>query len=174
MKRREEKEEIVNHLIEDIKNTSHFYLADISGLNAEETTELRRKCFENDLKLTVVKNTLLKRALDAVEFSAEELEQALEGPTSLILTEKGNAPAKLIQEFRKKKDKPLLKGAYVEESLYIGDDKLEDLSKIKSKEELLGDLILQLQSPMNDVISSLKSGNDILAGVVKTLSEKEE
>ncbi|MBS3806495.1 MAG: 50S ribosomal protein L10 [Bacteroidales bacterium] len=174
MKRREEKEEIVNHLIEDIKNTSHFYLADISGLNAEETTELRRKCFENDLRLTVVKNTLLKRALDAVEFSAEELEQALEGPTSLILTEKGNAPAKLIKEFRKKKDKPLLKGAYVEESLYIGDDKLEDLSKIKSKEELLGDLILQLQSPMNDVISSLKSGNDILAGVVKTLSEKEE
>lgn len=174
MKRREEKEEIVNNLIEDIKNTSHFYLADISGLNAEETTELRRKCFENDLKLTVVKNTLLKRALDAVEFSADEMEQALEGPTSLILTEKGNAPAKLIKEFRKKKDKPLLKGAYVEESLYIGDDKLEDLSKIKSKEELLGDLILQLQSPMNDVISSLKSGNDILAGVVKTLSQKEE
>lgn len=174
MKRREEKEEIVNNLIEDIKNTTHFYLADISGLNAEETTELRRKCFENDLKLTVVKNTLLKRALDAVEFSADELEQALEGPTSLILTEKGNAPAKLIKEFRKKKHKPLLKGAYVEESLYIGDDKLEDLAKIKSKEELLGDLILQLQSPMNNVISSLKSGNDILAGVVKTLSEKEE
>jgi len=174
MKRREEKEEIVNNLIEDIKNTSHFYLADISGLNAEETTELRRKCFENDLKLTVVKNTLLKRALDAVEFSADELEQVLEGPTSLILTEKGNTPAKLIKEFRKKKDKPLLKGAFVEEAIYIGDDKLEDLSKIKSKEELLGDLILQLQSPMNDVISSLKSGNDILAGVVKTLSEKEE
>ena len=174
MKRREEKEEIVNNLIEDIKNTSHFYLADISGLNAEETTELRRKCFENDLKLTVVKNTLLKRALDAVEFSADELEQVLEGPTSLILTEKGNTPAKLIKEFRKKKDKPLLKGAFVEESIYIGDDKLEDLAKIKSKEELLGDLILQLQSPMNDVISSLKSGNDILAGVVKTLSEKEE
>ena len=174
MKRREEKEEIVNNLIEDIKNTSHFYLADISGLNAEETTELRRKCFENDLKLTVVKNTLLKRAFDAVDFSADELEQVLEGPTSLILTEKGNTPAKLIKEFRKKKDKPLLKGAYVEESFYIGDDKLEDLAKIKSKEELLGDLILQLQSPMNNVISSLKSGNDILAGVVKTLSEKEE
>ena len=174
MKRREEKEEIVNNLIEDIKNTSHFYLADISGLNAEETTELRRKCFENDLKLTVVKNTLLKRAFDAVEFSADELEQVLEGPTSLILTEKGNTPAKLIKEFRKKKDKPLLKGAYVEESFYIGDDKLEDLAKIKSKEELLGDLILQLQSPMNNVISSLKSGNDILAGVVKSLSEKEE
>jgi len=174
MKRREEKEEIVNNLIEDIKNTSHFYLADTSGLNAEETTELRRKCFENDLKLTVVKNTLLKRAFDAVDFSADELEQVLEGPTSLILTEKGNTPAKLIKEFRKKKDKPLLKGAYVEESFYIGDDKLEDLAKIKSKEELLGDLILQLQSPMNNVISSLKSGNDILAGVVKTLSEKEE
>jgi large subunit ribosomal protein L10 len=174
MKRREEKEQIVNDLIEDIKNTTHFYLADISGLNAQETTELRRKCFENDLKLTVVKNTLMKRALDAVDFESEELEQVLEGPTSLILTEKGNAPAKLIQDFRKKKDKPLLKGAFVEESIYIGDDKLDDLAKIKSKEELLGDLMLQLQSPMNDVISSLKSGSHILAGVVKTLSEKEE
>ena len=174
MKRREEKEQIVNNLVEDIKNTSHFYLADISGLNAEDTSDLRRKCFENDLKLMVVKNTLLKRAFDQVELSTDELDQVLEGPTSVILTEKGNAPAKLIKEFRKKNDKPLLKGAYVEESIYIGDDKLEDLSKIKSKEELLGDLIFQLQSPMNDVISGLKSGGNILAGVLKTLSEKEE
>jgi large subunit ribosomal protein L10 len=174
MKRREEKEQIVNNLVENIKSTTHFYLADISGLNAEETTDLRRQCFENDLKLVVVKNTLLKRAFDQMDFSAGELEDILEGPTSLILTEKGNTPAKIIKEFRKKKDKPLLKGAYVEESIYIGDEKLEDLSKIKSKEELLGDLILQLQSPINNVISSLNSGSHILAGVVKTLSEKEE
>jgi len=174
MKRRDEKEQIVNDLVEDIKGTTHFYLADISGLNADDTTTLRRKCFENDLKLVVVKNTLLKRAFDQMDFEAGELEQVLEGPTSVILTEKGNAPAKIIKEFRKKREKPLLKGAFVEESIYIGDDKLEDLTKIKSKEELLGDLILQLQSPMNNVISSLKSGNDILAGVVKTLSEKEE
>ena len=174
MKTLEEKKQIVNDLVEDIKNTSHFYLADISGLNADETTILRRKCFESDLKLKVVKNTLLKRALDQVELSVDGLYEILDGPTSIILTEKGAEPAKLIKEFRKKKDKPLLKGAYVEESIYIGDDKLEDLSKIKSKEELLGDLILQLQSPINNVISSLRSGNDILAGVVKTLSEKKE
>jgi len=174
MKRRDEKEKIVNDLVEDIKGTTHFYLADISGLNAGDTTALRRKCFENDLKLIVVKNTLLKRAFDQMDFEPGELEQILDGPTSVILTEKGNAPAKLIKEFRKTREKPLLKGAFVEESVYIGDDKLEDLTKIKSKEELLGDLILQLQSPMNNVISSLKSGSDILAGVVKTLSEKEE
>jgi large subunit ribosomal protein L10 len=174
MKRRDEKEKIVNDLVEDIKGTTHFYLADISGLNADDTTTLRRKCYENDLKLVVVKNTLLKRAFDQMDFEAGELEQVLEGPTSVILTEKGNAPAKLIKEFRKNKEKPMLKGAFVEESIYIGDDKLEDLTKIKSKEELLGDLILQLQSPMNNVISSLKSGSHILAGVVKTLSEKEE
>ncbi len=174
MKRREEKEQIVNDLIEDIQNSSHFYLADISGLNADETTQLRRQCFENDLKLTVVKNTLLKRAFDQMDFATEELEQILEGPTSVILTEKGNTPAKIIKDFRKTKEKPLLKGAYVEESIYIGDDKLEDLAKIKSKEELIGDLILQLQTPMNDVISSLKSGSHILAGVMKTLSEQEE
>jgi len=174
MKRRDEKEKIVNDLVEDIKGTTHFYLADISGLNADDTTALRRKCFENDLKLMVVKNTLLKRAFDQMDFDPGELGEILEGPTSVILAEKGNAPAKLIKEFRRKKDKPLLKGAFVEESIYIGDDKLDDLTKIKSKEELLGDLILQLQSPMNNVISSLKSGSHILAGVVKTLSEKEE
>ncbi len=172
--RREEKEQIVNSIIDDLKNSSHFYLADISGLNADETVQLRRKCHENELKLKVVKNTLLKRALDEVESDFEELYEVLSGPTSIILTEKGNAPAKIIKDFRKKHDKPVLKGAFVEESLYIGDDKLEDLTKIKSKEELLGDLILQLQSPMNDVISGLKSGSHILAGVVKTLSEKEE
>src|SRR6056297_3407265 len=172
--KREEKEQIASSIIDDIKSSSHFYLADISGLNAEQTVQLRRKCHENELRLKVVKNTLLKRALDAVEDDLEELYEVLSGPTSIILTEKGNAPAKVIKDFRKKNDRPLLKGAFVEESLYVGDDKLEDLSKIKSKEELLGDLILQLQSPMKDVISGLKSGNDILAGVVKTLSEKEE
>ena len=174
MKSLEEKKQIVNGLVEDIKNSSHFYLADISGLDATETVNLRRKCFESDLKLMVVKNTLLKRALDQLEVGVGDLYDILEGPTSIIFSEKGAEPAKVIKEFRKKKEKPLLKGAYVEESIYIGDDKLEDLAKIKSKEELIGDLILQLQSPMKNVISSLRSGNDILSGVVKTLSEKNE
>lgn len=172
MKSLEEKKQIVDDLVEDINSSTHFYLADISGLNAEQTTMLRRKCFESELKLMVVKNTLLKRALDQTELVINELDGILEGPTSIIFTEKGAEPAKVIKEFRKKNDKPLLKGAYVEESVYIGDDKLEDLANIKSKEELIGDLILQLQSPLNEVMSSLRSGNDILSGVMKTLSEK--
>jgi len=172
MKLLEEKKQIVNDLVEDIKNSTHFYLADISGLNAEQTTMLRRKCFESELKLMVVKNTLIKRALDQTDLAIDGLNDILEGPTSIIFTEKGAEPAKVIKEFRKKNDKPLLKGAYVEESVYIGDDKLEDLANIKSKEELIGDLILQLRSPMNEVISSLKSGSNILSGVMKTLSEK--
>lgn len=174
MKLLEEKKQIVDNLVEDIKNATHFYLADISGLNASETVDLRRKCFEHDLKLTVVKNTLLKRAFDQLDMCIGDLYEILEGPTSIIFSEKGAEPAKVIKEFRKKRERPLLKGAYVEESIYIGDDKLEDLSKIKSKEELIGDLILQLKSPMNNVISSLRSGNDILSGVMKTLSEKKE
>ena len=172
--KREEKEQVVNSIIEDIKNSDHFYLADTSGLNAEDTVSLRRKCFENELTMKVVKNTLLKRALDEVDIKAEELYETLVGPTSVILTQKGNVPAKIIKEFRKIHEKPVLKGAYVEESIYIGDDKLEELSKIKSKEELIGDLIYQLQSPINNVVSGLKSGSHILAGVMKSLSEKEE
>ena len=119
--KREEKAQIVNSVIEDIQNSSHFYVADTSGLNAEDTLMLRRKCFENDLKLKVVKNTLLKRALDEVDIDAEELYEVLHGPTSIILTEKGNAPAKLIKEFRKKLDKPILKEAYFKDSIYISD-----------------------------------------------------
>ena len=174
--KREEKQQIVNSVIEDIQNSSHIYVADISGLNAEDTLYLRQECFDNDLKLKVVKNTLLKRALDEVDIQADELYDILHGPTSIILSDKGNAPAKVIKDFRKKKkyEKPLLKGAYVEESIYIGDEQLEPLSKIKSKEELIGDLILQLQSPMNDVVSGMKSSSHILAGVMETLSEREE
>ena len=174
MKPLAEKKQIVEDLVEDINNSTHFYLADISGLNASDTTSLRRRCFESDLKLKVVKNTLLKRALDQSDLALDDLYDILDGPTSIIFTEKGAEPAKVIKEFRKKGDKPQLKGAYVEESIYKGDDKLEDLSKIKSKEELIGDLILQLKSPMNNVISSLRSGNDILSGVMKTLSENKE
>ena len=174
--KREEKEQIVNSVIEDIQNSSHIYVADISGLNAEDTLLLRKECFENDLKLKVVKNTLLKRALDEVDIQADELYDILHGPTSIILSDKGNAPAKVIKDFRKKKkyEKPLLKGAYVEESIYIGDEQLDPLSKMKSKEELIGDLILQLQSSMNDVVSGLKSGSHILAGVMETLSGREK
>lgn len=170
---REEK----NAAIEDIKvkleNTDHFYLADISGLNAEETGNLRRKCFENDIELKVVKNTLLKIAFEKLE-NYEEFYDILKGNTSIMFTSKGNAPGKLIKEFRKKMDKPILKGAFVEEGLYLGDDKVEVLASIKSKEEVIADIVQLLQSPMKNVISSLDSGSNILAGVIETLTNKEK
>ncbi|HAN18694.1 MAG: 50S ribosomal protein L10 [Bacteroidetes bacterium GWC2_33_15] len=172
--KREEKDIIVNNLVDQLKNATHFYLADASELNAESTSLLRRKCFENNIQMLVVKNTLLKRALQKTDYQVEELYPVLEGPTAIMFTETGNAPAKLIKEFRKKFPKPILKGAYVEESVYVGDDQLEALVNVKSKEELLGELIGLLQSPIKTVISQLKTGNNILAGVLETLSDKKE
>jgi large subunit ribosomal protein L10 len=142
-------------------------------LNAETTSKLRRACFDRDIKLVVVKNTLLKKAFEKFEGKYEGLYGALKESTSIMITEVNNVPAKLIKEFRKKSPKPLLKAAYVEESIYVGDDQLDALSNIKSKEELVGDIILLLQSPARNVISGLQSGGNKLAGIVKTLSEKE-
>jgi len=172
--KREEKDIIVNNLVDQLNNATHFYLADASELNAEMTGLLRRKCFESNIKMLVVKNTLLKRALEKTDYKVEELYKVLEGPTAIMFTETGNAPAKLIQEFRKANAKPILKGAYVEESVYVGDDQLEVLVNVKSKEELLGDLIALLQKTIKTVISQLKSGNNILAGVMETLSDRKE
>ncbi len=149
------------------------YLAETSELDAGSTSNLRRMCFQNDITLKVVKNTLLKRAMDEVEgrdFSP--LYETLKGNTTLLLANVGNGPAKLIKEFRKKHDKPVLKGAYVEAECYIGDDQLQALADIKSKDELLGELIGLLQSPAKNVISALKSGGGTIAGLVKTLSDR--
>ena len=172
--KREEKDIIVNNLVDQLNETTHFYLTDTSELDAVATSLLRRKCFESKIKMLVVKNTLLKRALEKTEYQVDELFDILTGPTAIMFTETGNAPAKLIKEFRKKFDKPILKGAYVEQSVYIGDDQLASLVDIKSKEELLGELIGLLQSPVKKVISQLKSGNNILAGVLETLADKKE
>ena len=172
--KREEKDIIVNNLVDQLNETAHFYLTDTSELNAEATSLLRRRCFESKVKMLVVKNTLLKRALEKTEYQVDELFDILTGPTAIMFTETGNAPAKLIKEFRKKFDKPILKGAYVEQSVYVGDDQLVSLVDIKSKEELLGELIGLLQSPVKKVISQLKSGNNILAGVLETLADKKE
>jgi len=172
--KREEKDIIVDSLVDQLKNATHFYLTDASELNAERTSLLRRKCFENNIQMLVVKNTLLKRALEKTDYKVEELYSVLEGPTAIMFTEIGNAPAKLIKEFRKKSDRPILKGAYVQESVYVGDDQLEALVNVKSKDELLGELIGLLQSPIKTVISQLKTGNNILAGVLETLSDKKE
>jgi len=171
--RREEKNAIIDSLAEILKEYSHFYLTDTAQLNAADTSALRRKCFENDIKLIVVKNTLLKRALEMSEGNFEELYPILKGTTSIMFTNSGNTPAKLIKEFRKKHDKPVLKGAYVQESVFIGDQMLDALVAVKTREELIGDLIFLLQSPARNVISALQSGGNTLHGVLETLSKKE-
>jgi large subunit ribosomal protein L10 len=171
--KREEKDLIIEQLTEKLNNSQHFYLADISELNAEDTSDLRRKCFEKDIKLIVVKNTLLKDALEKSEGEYDELYEVLKNNTSIMFTDTGNVPAKLIKEFRKGHDRPILKAAYVEEAIYIGDENLEALSNLKSKNELIADVIALLQSPAKNVISSLQSGGQTLTGLLKALAEKE-
>jgi len=173
--RREDKNVLIDKLTEQIKQYPHFYLADISDLNAEVTSKLRRKCFEKQIELVVVKNTLFIKALErSGKSDFTPLYDSIKGSTSVMFTETGNVPAKLIKEFRKKNPKPLLKAAFVEESIYVGENQLETLVSLKSKNELIADVIALLQSPAKNVVSSLQSGRNILAGVVKTLSEKEQ
>jgi len=172
--RREEKNAIINSLAERLKEFSHFYLTDTAQLNAADTSDLRRKCFNNNIKLVVVKNTLLQRALEQSNGNFEELYPVLKGTTSIMFTHSGNVPAKLIKEFRKKHDKPVLKGAYVQESVYVGDNMLDELVSVKTKEELIGDIIMLLQSPAKNVISALQSGGNTIHGVLDTLSQREE
>ncbi|SDB47417.1 LSU ribosomal protein L10P [Flavobacteriaceae bacterium MAR_2010_188] len=170
---REEKSQVIEDLTAQLENASNIYLADISGLNAVNTSNLRRACFKADVQLAVVKNTLLAKAMEASEKDFGDLTSVLKGNTSVMYSETGNGPAKVIQAFRKKSDKPLLKGAYIAESVYIGDNQLESLVNIKSKEEVVADVIALLQSPAKNVISALKSSGGKLAGILKTLSEKE-
>ncbi|MEN8228097.1 MAG: 50S ribosomal protein L10 [Bacteroidota bacterium] len=171
--RREEKDVIIEGLAGRLNDTKHFYLTDISSLNAEETSNLRRKCFEKEISLLVVKNTLLRQAMEKSDGDFNDLYDVLKDSTSIMFCETGNVPAKLIKEFRKTMEKPILKAAFVEESIYVGDDQLEALSKIKSKDELLGDLLTLLQSPAKNLVSALASSGSNLTGVLKTLSEKE-
>lgn len=170
---REEKSKVIENLTAQLSDNPIIYLADISGLNAQSTSNLRRACFKAGVRLSVVKNTLLAKAMEVSDKDFGELSGTLKGNTSLMFSETGNAPAKIIKEFRKKSEKPLLKGAYIEESIYVGDHLLDNLVDIKSKEELLGEIIGLLQSPAKNVISALKSGGNTIAGLVKTLSERE-
>lgn len=169
---REEKAIVIKDLTAQLADNANIYLADISGLDAVATSNLRRACFKANIKLAVVKNTLLAKAMEASDKEFGELPEVLKGNTSLMLSETGNAPAKLIKNFRKKSDRPLLKGAFIEEAVYVGDENLDALVNIKSKEEVIGDIIGLLQSPAKNVISGLKSGGGKLAGILKTLSEK--
>jgi large subunit ribosomal protein L10 len=170
--KREDKNAIIDQLTAEINQAKHFYITDIGGLDAGDTLAFRRLCFKEDVKLLVVKNTLLKKALDRAQGEYEELYPILNGPTSVMITETGNKPARMIQTFRKNHDKPLLKGAYVEQCVYTGENLVDKLVTVKSREELIADVILLLKSPMQNVLSQLNSGKHILAGVVKTLSER--
>ena len=170
---REEKSQVIEQLTAHLSENSIIYLTDISGLDAGTTSNLRRACFKAGVKLNVVKNTLLAKAMESSEKDFGELSEVLKGNTSLMVSAKGSAPARVIKEFRRKSDKPLLKGAYIEQSIYVGDDLLDTLVEIKSKEELIGEIIELLQSPAKNVISALKTGGGTIAGIVKTLSERE-
>jgi len=170
---REEKSQVIEELTAQLADNANIYLADISGLNAGNTSDLRRACYKANVQLNVVKNTLLTKAMEASDRDFGDLPAVLKGNTSVMYSETGNAPAKVIKNFRKKSDKPVLKGAFIEETVYIGDDQLDMLVDIKSKEELIGDIIGLLQSPAKNVISALKSSGGTLAGILKTLSEKE-
>lgn len=169
---REEKSLVIEDLTAQLSENNNIYIADISGLDAGVTSNLRRACFKANVSLSVVKNTLLEKAMEASDKDFGDLPSTLVGNTSIMFSETGNGPAKVIKEFRKKSEKPVLKGAFIESAIFVGDDNLETLVNIKSKEEVIGDIIGLLQSPAKNVVSALKSSGGKIAGILKTLSEK--
>tara|TARA_B110000240_G_C13356118_1_gene391896 strand:+ start:52 stop:708 length:657 start_codon:yes stop_codon:yes gene_type:complete len=169
---KEEKAKAVEELKGQLADYKSIYLTDIAGLNAVQTSKLRRECFNSNIKLSVVKNTFLERAMSESENDFGELKELLKGNTAVMLSTIANSPAKVIKKFRKDGDKPILKGAFVDEAIYIGDEHIEALFNLKSKEEVIGEIITLLQSPAKNVISALKSSSGKIAGLVKTLSEK--
>lgn len=171
--KKEDKDIIIAKISDALGQYSCVYLTQTSGLNAEKTSALRRACFKADIKMLCVKNTLLKKAFEASEIDYSGLYDLLHGETTLLLSNVGNSPAKLIKKFRDKNDTlPMLKGAFVEETVYVGEESLETLSNIKSKNELIADVIALLQSPAKNVISALTSGGSKLHGILETLSNK--
>lgn len=174
--KKEDKAQVIDSLVEQLENNGHFYLTDVSTLTAEKSSALRRLCFKRNIKMLVVKNTLLKKAMERSpeQKGYQPLFATLKGSTAILFSEVGSDPAKLIKEFRKSGDRPMLKSAFVEECIYIGDDQLDILASIKSKNELIGDIIGLLQSPAKNVVSALQSSGAKLAGIMKTLSEKPE
>lgn len=170
---KDQKSQYIDDLAQDLSQANVFYLADTADLSVELINQFRRRCFQQGITLRVVKNTLLAKAMERVEGrDYGNLAEALAGPTSIMFSEVGNAPAKLIKDFRKKNAKPILKGAYIEEAIFIGDSQLDTLEAIKSREELIGDIIGLLQSPAKNVISGLTGGGQKIAGILKTLEER--
>jgi len=170
---REEKAKYIDELAAELSQAGIFYLTDTSELTVETINNLRRRCFQSNIKLKVVKNTLLQKAMERIDGKDySELNQVLSGPTSIMFSEVGNLPAKIIKEFRKKSDKPILKGAFIDEAIFIGDNQLDSLVSLKSKEELIGEIVGLLQSPAKNVISALKGQGGKIAGILKTLEER--
>jgi len=172
--RKEDKQVLIDSMLSELQACPNFYLTDVSDLNAEKTSQLRRQCFNSGVKMIVVKNALFHKAMQQMEKDYEGLYDVLKGSTAVMFCETGNAPAKLIKNFRKTSDRPILKGAFIEECCYIGDDMIDALCNIKSKNDLIADVIALLQSPMKNVISALQSGGQKLSGVLETLSERPE
>lgn len=172
---RSEKTNAIEELKLKFQESNNFYIADSSTLTVEQINALRRTCFEKDIEVKVVKNTLAIKAMEQVEdkeFSA--LFDSLKGPSTIFFAEVANAPAKVMKEFRKDNEKPVLKAAYIDSDVFVGDDQIDVLAALKSKEELVGEIIVLLQSPAKNVVSALKSGGSKLAGIVKTLQERPE
>ena len=172
--KREEKHEVVSALTERMKKYGNFYITDTSTLSVAKINNIRRKCFENEIGMQVVKNTLIRKALEQLDGEVTPLFEVLKGSSSIMFSTNANAPAKLIKELRKgKNEKPVLKAAYVDSAIFIGDDQLDALVNLKSREQLIGEIIGLLQSPAKNVIAALQSGGNKLAGIVKTLQERE-
>lgn len=170
--KREEKNQIIEELAGVLSSQNNFYIADIASLNSENTSKLRRLCFSKGVKMSVAKNSLIKKALEKLGETYIPMTSALKGSSAIMYSTSANAPAKVIKEFRKGKDKPTLKGAWIDTAVFLGDNQLDALVSLKSKEELIGDIISLLQSPAKNVISALQSGGNKLAGIVKTLEER--
>ena len=170
--RKEEKHEVVLALTETIAEYGNFYITDTANLSVAKINDIRRKCFDNDIKMQVAKNKLIRKAMEASEGDYSEMFDVLKGSSSILFSKSANAPAKLIKQLRKTGDKPILKAAYIDSSVFIGDNQLDALVNLKSKEELVADVIALLQSPAKNVISALMSGGNKLAGIVKPLQER--
>lgn len=171
--KKEVKDTIITELGQKIQEFPHFYLVDVTGLDAEKTSNLRRKCFKSEIKMVVVKNTLLHKAFEASDIDFSELYGSLKGTTAVLFTNTANVPAKLLKE-HEKEGVPALKAAYAEESFYVGADKLAELASLKSKNEVIAEIVALLQSPAKNVLSALQSGGNTIHGVLKTLGERPE
>ncbi len=174
MKTKEEKAKIVEQLQDRFNESANFYLADMSSLDVNTTNDFRQLCYEQGIHVQVVNNNLIKKALNNANITNDKVHEMIEGPSSVIFADNINAPAKVIKAFRKKHERPLLKGAYIEETVYVGDEELDTLANLKTRDELIADVVSLLQSPMKNVVSALQSGGNKLSGIVKTLSEREE